>query len=304
MCPWRCHENIITVTKETIMNRVAIVVLAFVLALSACSQKTAVSKEEIASLVVDAAQGTFQITHKEIPRSGRIHIPPSYDAAKPSSLVFALHGKGSRGGEFQRNGFDPLADRYNFIMVYPDGLYGEWDIVPGMKTWKDDPGFFKLMIAAFCEKYSIDASRIYATGHSMGGYMCYRLAHDMPGVFAAIAPVSGLSVIIGKSKASAGMSLLHIHALDDTVVSVKGGLYPEERSAEDSVLEWVLINDAQAVAETSLEGGGRLHRWSAVDNTTIELRLNAQGGHVWPADASEIISNFFSDHRREPLEMK
>ncbi|WP_161645947.1 hypothetical protein [Agathobaculum desmolans] len=37
--------------------------------------------------------------------------------------------------------------------------------------------------------YSIDASRVYATGHSNGSAMTWRLAQDAPEYFTAVAPI-------------------------------------------------------------------------------------------------------------------
>ncbi|MBK6509003.1 MAG: hypothetical protein IPG06_05705 [Haliea sp.] len=40
------------------------------------------------------------------------------------------------------------------------------------------------------QHHQIDRRRVYATGHSKGGHMAYRLAFEMPGQFAAVALIS------------------------------------------------------------------------------------------------------------------
>ena len=42
---------------------------------------------------------------------------------------------------------------------------------------------------------TVDAKRVYATGISNGGMMCYRLASEMSDRIAAIAPVAGTIAI-------------------------------------------------------------------------------------------------------------
>jgi predicted peptidase len=44
-------------------------------------------------------------------------------------------------------------------------------------------------------KYAVDPSRVYLTGHSMGGFGTWYLAYQHPEKFAAIAPMSSSMVI-------------------------------------------------------------------------------------------------------------
>jgi polyhydroxybutyrate depolymerase len=59
-----------------------------------------------------------------------------------------------------------------------------------MKNWKkniDDVGFFSALINHFVKIYNADPERIYATGASNGGMMCYRLACELSGKIIAVA---------------------------------------------------------------------------------------------------------------------
>jgi predicted peptidase len=48
----------------------------------------------------------------------------------------------------------------------------------------------KIRIDATYPKYAVDLTRVYLTGHSLGGFGTWYLAYKHPGRFAAIAPMS------------------------------------------------------------------------------------------------------------------
>ena len=68
------------------------------------------------------------IIHDDIERTFITHIGRSYDATKPTPLVFVLHGGGSSAEVMPAfTGFNAIADRDNFIVVYPDGIENHWN---------------------------------------------------------------------------------------------------------------------------------------------------------------------------------
>ena len=66
------------------------------------------------------------LVHGRRTRSYRVHIPPSYRQGHPVALVFALHGHGNTAAGYEKTlGFNPIADREGFIVVYPNAVaYG------------------------------------------------------------------------------------------------------------------------------------------------------------------------------------
>jgi predicted peptidase len=60
----------------------------------------------------------------------------------------------------------------------PSGFYWRGNVIMGL-------------IDDIVENYSIDATRIYLTGSSMGGYGTWQISHEYPERFAAIAPLCG-----------------------------------------------------------------------------------------------------------------
>ena len=60
-----------------------------------------------------------------------LHVPASYDRAKPTPLVISLHGGGLWGAaQKEISQWNPVADREGFIVVYPSGAIddgpGHW----------------------------------------------------------------------------------------------------------------------------------------------------------------------------------
>ena len=63
------------------------------------------------------------------------YVPTGYDPAQGAHLVIALHGGGSQGGGMRAmSKFDVLAERENFIVVYPDALIRNWTTTASPKN--------------------------------------------------------------------------------------------------------------------------------------------------------------------------
>ncbi|MBR2694541.1 MAG: dienelactone hydrolase family protein [Thermoguttaceae bacterium] len=124
-----------------------------------------------------------------------IHFPPGYtDFSEPRPLLVFLHGAGEVGLDVKRVGaVDPFRyaagsvprDDFPFIVLSP--------VVPEKNhSWNAEA--VKTMIDDFLRhsgRIKIDASRIYLTGFSMGGYGVFAVAQEYPDFFAAAAPLAG-----------------------------------------------------------------------------------------------------------------
>src|SRR5438309_1727711 len=65
---------------------------------------------------------TRTITVDGLKRKHLIHVPPKYDAKKPTAVVLALHGATMDDDQMVRfTGLSDTADKHNFIVVYPNG---------------------------------------------------------------------------------------------------------------------------------------------------------------------------------------
>lgn len=168
-------------------------------------------------------------------RTYHLHVPPAYDGKRAVPLLIALHGGGGDGkGMQQLSAWDTTADKEGFIVAYPDGsgrkfrgkTVGSWNggrcCPPASKNKTDDVGFIRKLIAEVSQNFSIDEGRIYATGHSNGGIMAYRLACDLSDKIAAIGPMGGQGVFENCDQKRA-VSILHIHGTEDRCAQFNGG---------------------------------------------------------------------------------
>jgi polyhydroxybutyrate depolymerase len=101
-------------------------------------------------------------------------------------------------------------------------VYGVWAA--------DDVGFMRLIIDDVAARRRLDRARVYATGHSNGGYMSYRLACSASDVVAAVAPVSAGSPFLsgmpvgGSCRPGRAVPVLALHGNQDTVVAYSAGV--------------------------------------------------------------------------------
>jgi predicted peptidase len=116
-----------------------------------------------------------------------LFLPQTYDKQDKWPLIVFLHGAGERGDDLnlaKKHGppknVEKQAD-FEFIVVSPQ--------VPANQRWEAD----KVMkiVDSLSKSLKIDASRIYLTGLSMGGYGTWSTAAKYPDRFAAIVPICG-----------------------------------------------------------------------------------------------------------------
>ncbi len=116
-----------------------------------------------------------------------VYLPRGYHRSLATwPVILALHGSGAVGGDLERvraEGLPPRIEKEGsipFIVVAPRSPGHGWD-----------RGALLSLLDEVIVGYRIDATRIYVTGYSMGGYGTWSLATADPGRFAAIAPICG-----------------------------------------------------------------------------------------------------------------
>jgi poly(3-hydroxybutyrate) depolymerase len=163
----------------------------------------------------------------------RLYVPKSYSSDASFPLIIALHGLGQTENSF----FDAygkllpqLAETRGYIVAAPlgyrvDGFYGyaaiqgsdeavrrraalsEQDVMEVLKHVRAD--------------YRIDDARIYLMGHSMGAIGTWSLAAKHPGIWAALAPISGLGNPASVEQMR-HIPQIVVHGDADPTVSVQG----------------------------------------------------------------------------------
>lgn len=137
----------------------------------------------------------------------RLLRPKGYDAKKSYPLVLFFHGAGERGSDNKiqlvhgMNEFaaDEIMEKYPAFVIAPQCPEGQqWVDVPwsaDSHTMPKDPAEpLRLsldLVAALQKEFSIDKSRIYVTGLSMGGFGAWDAIQRKPELFAAAVSVCG-----------------------------------------------------------------------------------------------------------------
>jgi len=122
-----------------------------------------------------------------------VFSPELEDSSKPVPLVVYLHGGGGLGSEILRVKGPPggvfraieFHGHAPCIVVAPQCRRGEG----GKGGWIAED--LNLLLEQVKATLPIDATRVYVTGNSMGGYGCWMWAGTNPEHFAAAAPVVG-----------------------------------------------------------------------------------------------------------------
>jgi polyhydroxybutyrate depolymerase len=228
---------------------------------------------------------------------------------KGAPLVVAMHGSGSGSAQMRRAtgyGFERLADRRGFAVVYPEGFEGHWNacnIVGDFSANRldvDDVGFLTTLVDKLAEEIDIDPARVFATGISRGGQMAYRLALEAPSRFRAVAAVAASVPATENFKckpAGRGTSSVMImngtkdplNPFDGGEVRLFGLFYRrgKVRSSRDSgqyLADLNHITAAPQVSETEAADGVRVERMLWRNDTHVEVELVAihGGGHAMP----------------------
>lgn len=255
----------------------------------------------------NAADYSSSILSGGLQRTYYIHIGSSYDKTSPTPLLIALHGGGGTGqGMIKLAGFNAIADRENFIVVYPDGFEKHWNDGRGVQRYRaqkqnvDDVGFISALIDHLSTELNIDAKRVYVTGISNGAMMSHRLGCELSQKVAAIAPVAGnIPVNMASVWApSRPVSVLIINGTEDPLVPWAGGevhLEPLELgqvlSVEDTVKFWVdsdkctLLPLVTQLPDKDPSDGTRVRMETyggCQDGSEVVLYAVEGGGHTWP----------------------
>lgn len=209
-----------------------------------------------------------------------------------------------------RKGFNKLADKDGFIVVYPDGIDLNWndgrmDEEANDRAHReniDDVGFISALIDSMISNYNIDPKRVYVTGISNGAIMSYRLACELTYKITAIAPVDGNIplMLLPECSPSRSISVLAINNINDPLVPYDGGnIYGSIRranlgkvlSVDESILFWVNWNKCSPnpviteVPDRDLKDGTKVIRkqyLNGTEGTEVILFSIDGGGHTWP----------------------
>jgi polyhydroxybutyrate depolymerase len=248
--------------------------------------------------VVGALTRTFLVhvpSHRRLSSSG---LP------RPWPLVIVLHGSGGDASAVERqSGMDSLADAQRFLVAYPNGTGGVFDLYPS--DWNagtccgaanrdniDDLGFIAALIKTVAVHVPLDSRRVYVAGFSAGGYMAYEVGCQLATTVAAIGVVEG-SLADDSCNPAAPVPLFAVHGTDDPEVpfgqdapSPPGPVPVLADGLPPSVQFWAALNGCTA---TTAKGSAKSASanvvqtsWTLCVTADVDFYAIQGGTHGWP----------------------
>lgn len=280
-----------------------------------------------ALMVWAAAAGGADVVKAKMESGGRnrnylVHIPPSYDGAAATPLVLVLHGGGGKAARMDKlTGFNALADKYGFLVCYPEGIAKGWnDGREGDFNEKregvDDVAFLAALVTKLAQDYNVDRKRVFTTGISNGAFMSYRLACERPDVFAAAAGVVGgvSEYLAANHPPREPIAVMMIVGTEDPLVPFAGGNVEvlgakrgEILPQNEAVKWWVEHNGCEAtptattLADADPDDGTKTHRedYKGPAGADVAYLKVEGGGHTWAGGWQYLPAAFIGKTARD-----
>lgn len=226
-------------------------------------------------------------------REALVYLPQGGNG-KPAPVVFGFHGHGGSAVNADRS-FALQNHWPEAIVVYMQGIPtpGKLTDPEGKRNgWQHDLGeqndrdldFFDAVLKTLRERFKVDNTRIYSTGHSNGGAFTYLLWVARGDVFAAIAPSAAGSRAL-RSKPPKPKPVMHIAGEKDALVK----------------FSWQELTMAAIRKLNNCDSDGT--DW-AKDCTLFTSSLDSpvvtmihSGTHKYPKEAPALIVRFFKEHQ-------
>jgi polyhydroxybutyrate depolymerase len=248
---------------------------------------------------------------------------PVADKAEKMPVIISLHGGfASPNGQFHLADFRPIADKEKVIVVCPASKHVWHDGADNHGI--DDVKFIDQLITYIIKTYHGDASRIYITGISNGGFMTSRLACQLHKRIAAIAVVAAtLDEGEGYDLVSP-LPAMYIHGTKDPIVSIGGGkMFGRRIFSHQAIIDkWVTLDGCNPkpfiteMPDKANDGTSIIkEEYTNPQNglKVISYKVN-NGGHTWPGgwqfapkfiigkttknlDACRVIWDFFKEYK-------
>jgi polyhydroxybutyrate depolymerase len=272
------------------------------------------------SLLIFNAQETFSkdiegtMMVDGIEREYILHLPENY-GTENLPLVMVFHGGGGTAKQIKAHvKFNKLADKENFIVVYPNSVDKNWSdgrVGEKLPVQRDDVKFISILIDTLIANYKVDSKRVFSTGISNGGFFSIYLAYKLSGKILAIAPVTANIPENLKDvyKPEFPVSVLLINGTEDPLVKYDGGAvgFGEDGfgrgtslPTDESIKTWLsnfecsLTPAVEGIPNKDKKDDCRAKKYiykPCKDNNEVILIKIDGGGHTWPG-ASQYLPKF------------
>lgn len=259
-----------------------------------------------------------------------LYVPASLAGQENVPVVFSLHGRYNtdKPDDKRKPIFTSLANEKGFIVVYPQGRNGgsEQDRADYPGNWYNgfgdstgweatgkenaDTKFIKALVDTIQTDYktknasnsniSVDPTKFYLCGFSMGGMMTYACAKVLNGTFAAYGSCGGfpLNEFHMNLATENPIPFIHLHGKNDNMLGIKH---------LNTIIENLLFRNGCSLKDQDINkdwatttDNGETHKFKRYDFTGVKgvpvtTVTFDELGHEVEASAPAYLWNFFSD---------
>ncbi len=232
-----------------------------------------------------------------------------------STILYVFHGSRSYGLEARKAmayEFDKIADEEGLVVIYPTGFDNHWNDCRASADYTanteniDDFAFFQKLETILEKDLNLEFQYRFATGHSNGGHLCFKLALEHPEWMNGIAPVSANLPIdenLDCRKSGKFVPICLINGTADRVNPYEGGLVEimgnasrgTVLSTDETMTYWTSLGNCSTPQINNLEDK------VTGDSSTVEQTIwycdstlqainykVVNGGHVVPHPKSKL----------------
>ena len=241
------------------------------------------------------------------PRTYYLYAPAESNADSKLPLLLGFHGRTADAQFFRSQSMiDTYVPTEKFIAVLINGYVDPWSswnagncCSPATQNNIDDVGVVSAIIEQTISTFNVDQSKIWATGHSNGGMMAYRLGCDLSEKITAIGIVGG-ALMDQTCNPTKPVSIMHLHGNLDPTVPYEGGGKFETPSIADSVLT---LNKAFHCADSTSEllkpNDAFRKKYTCLGGSEVELANYYDREHEWTLLSTKEILRFLFAHPRK-----
>jgi polyhydroxybutyrate depolymerase len=220
-------------------------------------------------------------------RTYRLAVPTTYRPERPTPLILLFHGSGSNAVQQSAySGLPAAGAAAGYLVATPDALGGDWDLAaPGTPT--ADQRLVAALERDLGSRYSVDRSRIYAAGISLGSEFATIAACDPADHIAAVGLVAAEYLL---RPCPGPVPVLAFHGTADSIVPYATGATGRSVpglpvvGALQNLEAWARLDRCRPTPAVSTPARAVVRRvWSGcAAGSSVELYTVVGGGHTWP----------------------
>jgi len=229
---------------------------------------------------------TYTLNSGGYERTYHVHISSTYRPSDRSPVI--VNYDGIDGGGIKMEGYSNV-DSLPVIAVYPDSLMGTrgftaWQGAPYSLEGDYDVQFTKDMMTEVNQRYCVDSSKVFAIGMSNGGGFAVIANCKLPGMFRAIASLSGAYYTGCTGSETPSGSLLALHSATDPQVPFLGSSTEGVPAVTGWATKQAKDRQCRITKHTPSIKGTEQYEWTGCkDDVSVRLVVIQEQPHGWLA---------------------